>query len=327
MSTPGEQYTGPLWNNEESRIRTLWRLLAALGLLMLAFTLIGIVLRPLATVRPGGGRAAEFFDLLLLSLRYALLTVALAGIAKMVDRRYLTDLGVVVDRQWLGEWLRGVALGAAMVLVVVGVGLLSGLLRVERLGGASPRVLLAGLAVWTLYFLTLGTLEEVMVRGYVLVNLAEGLRGYAGSNRRAVIAAVGASAGLFGLLHAANPSASAMSVLNLVLFGCFLGWAAVATERLAVPIGVHVAWNVTLGPIAGLPVSGIPATPALVSTSETGPTVLTGGSFGPEGGLLGLVGLVVGIAGLWWWLDRQGMTRVSERIAEPDLWVDEDGAE
>jgi hypothetical protein len=61
------------------------------------------------------------------------------------------------------------------------------------------------------------------------------------------------------------------------------------------PIAFHIGWNFFEGPIFGFPVSGI-ITPALVQQQSVGPAPLTGGDFGPEGGLLILP--LIGLAAL-----------------------------
>ena len=55
-------------------------------------------------------------------------------------------------------------------------------------------------------------------------------------------------------------------------------------------------------------------------TAPDGAGVVTGGAFGPEGGLVALAGLAVGAA-LLGWLGRRwtGGLAVAERIAQPDL--------
>jgi hypothetical protein len=171
--------------------------------------------------------------------------------------------------------------------------------------------------LWLLFFLGAAVLEEVFVRGYLLVNAAEGLAGRLG-RRRATLAALGLTAALFGALHAANPGGTLLGLLNVTLAGLLLGGAYVLTDRLALSIGIHVAWNVAVGPVFGLPVSGLTTSSALFAV-EPGSGPLAGGAFGPEGGLGMLAGLAVGAGLLAWWLrDREGLA-LRTGVAEPDL--------
>ena len=49
------------------------------------------------------------------------------------------------------------------------------------------------------------------------------------------------------------------------------------------PIGFHFAWNVSEGLIFGFPLSGVTGF-SLLKTTNQGPDLFMGGSFGPEGG-------------------------------------------
>lgn len=81
-----------------------------------------------------------------------------------------------------------------------------------------------GLLAAGVYFLAVGVVEELVFRGHLLVNVAEGSRLVLGK-RRAVLLAAGVTAGLFDLLHAGNPAASATSTLVITLFGLLLAGA------------------------------------------------------------------------------------------------------
>ena len=78
----------------------------------------------------------------------------------------------------------------------------------------------------------------------------------------------------------------------------------VLTGELAIPIGLHIAWNFLLGSMFGLPVSGIPA-PALFLVVQRGPDMWTGGAYGPEGGLLGTLVFTFGSVCIFVWLHRR----------------------
>ena len=57
-------------------------------------------------------------------------------------------------------------------------------------------------------------------------------------------------------------------------------------------------WNYAQGPLFGFPVSGL-GFGTIMKTTVTGPALWTGGAFGPEGGLLVTLALVVTGLGLW----------------------------
>ena len=57
--------------------------------------------------------------------------------------------------------------------------------------------------------------------------------------------------------------------------------------------GAHLGWNATLAALAA-PVSGLPFDIPYIDYRMGGPAWLTGGAFGPEGGLLATVALIGG---------------------------------
>lgn len=313
------------WNPEEKRLRALFRVPAAGGVFLFYLSLIV----PLIGILEG---AVGLPGIVTQTLAIALLLVGLAAITWFVDRRHLRDMGLVVDRQWGLDLVAGFAIGFGMVVVAVGGLLAAGAASVgtayapeapDFVFGTDSTAL--GVFSGLLFFGAFATLEEVLVRGYLLVNIAEGIRRFSSTDRRAVLGAIGATAALFGLLHAANPGGTALSLLNIAVAGVFFGVAYAATDRLAFPIGAHVAWNFALGSVFGLPVSGLQTDASLLAVEVEGSTLLTGGEFGPEGGIVMLVGLVAGIAAFVWWTRRQyGTVAVDGRIAVPDLWTSDD---
>ena len=86
-----------------------------------------------------------------------------------------------------------------------------------------------------------------------------------------------------------------MGALGVTLAGLFMAYAYLRTRQLWLPIGIHIGWNFFEGPLLGFPVSGI-GTFQLVRNQIAGPTLFTGGSFGPEAGLVLVPALIFGTA-------------------------------
>ena len=151
-------------------------------------------------------------------------------------------------------------------------------------------------------FILVGVREEVLFRGFLIKNLAEGLHLPNISSRAAVLLSYLLISILFGFLHAMNPNATLVSSLNLSLIGLLLGLGFILTGELAIPIGLHIAWNFAQGYVFGFPVSGNAVHLSLLATQQAGPTVWTGGAFGPEGGLMGLVAALLGVLLIYAWV-------------------------
>jgi hypothetical protein len=106
---------------------------------------------------------------------------------------------------------------------------------------------------------------------------------------------VGLSSLVFGAVHAFNPHASAVGVLNTVLAGVLLSLAFLMTRALWFPIGLHFAWNWILA-LMGLPVSGLVLMEMPWRAVSDGNRLwLHGGEYGPEGGFITTAALSLGI--------------------------------
>jgi uncharacterized protein len=313
------------------RVRALWRLLiqffafrVLVGLVFNALLVALVLGGSVGRAKSGGLDDPGFPDAVVplasgvAGLVGAVLTVWLAG--RFLDRRPFSDFGFHLGPGWWLDLLFGMVLGALLITTVFLVEL--GMGWVEVVGafetfetGASfaPSVLLP-----VLMFVCVGFYEETVFRGYQLKNAAEGLNYPALGPRGAVLIAWLLSSAFFGVLHANNPSATLLSTLNIILAGLLLGFGYVLSGELAIPIGLHITWNLFQGAVYGFPVSGFgPFGATFLATAQTGPDLWTGGSFGPEAGLLAPAIMLLGISliALWTRL-RTGKISLHSPIAE-----------
>ncbi|WP_456426415.1 CPBP family intramembrane glutamic endopeptidase [Rhodocaloribacter sp.] len=127
--------------------------------------------------------------------------------------------------------------------------------------------------------LTAGYVEEIFFRGILFRILEEGLGSWL---------ALALSSTLFGLMHAANPGATLLSTVAIVLeAGILLGTAFMMTRRLWLAMGLHFSWNFVQGGIFGINVSGFKMG-GLFQSHLQGPDVFTGGAFGAEASVIAL---------------------------------------
>lgn len=108
-----------------------------------------------------------------------------------------------------------------------------------------------------------------------------------------------AQASIFTFVHGANPGLTPLASINIGLAGFVLGWLYWSQGSLWGAWAWHFVWNLGLA-AAGLPVSGVVASPALLPLGISGarPGLVSGGPFGPEGSLICTVGLLATLAGL-----------------------------
>jgi membrane protease YdiL (CAAX protease family) len=94
---------------------------------------------------------------------------------------------------------------------------------------------------------------------------------------------------LFGLAHLFNANATwASSLAIMVEAGGLLGGAYLLSGNLWLPIGLHAAWNFTEGFIFDVSVSGSDVH-GLVQSKLSGPVILSGGAFGLEASMIGVL--------------------------------------
>ena len=314
----------------DGRLRALWRLgiqYAAYWVLVQFYANFFVVAWLLTLGRNVSGDLDESVAALspvlpLLSgvagLSATVLTVWLAG--RFLDRRPFSDFGFHLGAGWWLDLLFGMVLGALLMsatfLVELGLGWVRVTGTFETHGTDAPFAVSMLLTI--VAFLCTGFNEETISRGYQLKNAAEGLNYPSLGPRGAVLLAWVLTSVLFGVLHADNSNATPLSTFNIVLAGLMLGLGYVLSGELAIPIGLHITWNLFQGAIYGFPVSGLgPFSATLLETEQGGPDLWTGGSFGPEGGLLIPAVMLLGmfLIALWTRL-RTGKVSLNISVAE-----------
>ncbi len=205
--------------------------------------------------------------------------------SRWLERRSLSEVGLPGQRWWR-QLLLGFLLGGGLMGAVIGVLALAGFYRItsiEPLYGNQFFLFLASF----LLFLAAAVQEEVIFRGILFRLLERTL----GSWIALILSALS-----FGAVHLANPHATLISALAIMLTaGVILAAIYLLTRSLWWVIGLHLGWNFFEGPIFGAQISGL-TTPALFHASTTGPQAWTGGDFGPEAGLVAI--LIVGSVGV-----------------------------
>ena len=241
---------------------------------------------------------------------YDIMAMGIAGIASVwvaaivIDRRHVTDYGLAWDTQWKKELGLGILFGFGVMGAIFVIQWGFGWISITGYGWERVSDLPYGLWLGT-YFLSMamvGFYEELIFRGYQILNLCEG---FAFIDQRPVyrcLAAVGVSSIVFGMMHAGNANASVISTLNIIVAGAVLAVPYIFTGRLAISVGLHFAWNFAQGGLFGFAVSGTPFRGSLIQAQNQGSDLFTGGAFGPEAGLMGLIGLALMLGLCLWYL-------------------------
>ncbi len=223
-------------------------------------------------------------------------------LTRALDGRSFRTVGIWFFPGWAREFLMGIGLGMALMTLAVVVMAATGAVAFRGWNtphGRAPLVF-TETAGW---LLLAATFEEVAFRGYGFQRLVDAVGPWLGAL---------VFAGLFGVAHITNPSASPLSMANTVLAGLLLSLAYLKTRALWLPIGLHWAWNFSMGMIFSLPVSGLRLECGLLYAETTGPNWLSGGDYGPEASV---VLMIVSTATIIW-LSRTSLLRPSPAMKE-----------
>ena len=220
----------------------------------------------------------------------------LQGLAMVLCAGLFTWLiGVRVRRLTLADLryrLPSRGTGFAAGTIIGGLAASTGLAIASLLGGAewtrdagTPSGYLLTVAHTVLLLAPAALGEEMIFRGVPLILLAGAL----GRGTAVVLVAVA-----FALGHIANPNVTALAIGNIALAGVFLGLAFYAPGGIWTAWGAHLGWNALLAALDA-PVSGVPFRIPFLDYVPGDPAWLTGGSFGPEGGLASTLALTIAV--------------------------------
>lgn len=236
--------------------------------------------------------AVEGNDLLtlLLGLSTAVVAVLVYGwVVRRTERRSVNELA----RPGAGARItRGVLIGFAMFAAVIVNIALVGDYDIDGLGSVSGAVALLG------FMAAAAVTEELLFRG-VLFRVIE--------ERTGTWIALLLTGVVFGVMHLLNPDASLWGAVAIAVeAGFMLAACYAATRNLWVPIGLHFGWNFAAGGIFSVVVSGNGESEGLLDTSMSGPALVTGGDFGPEGSLYTVAAGVALTVVFMWLAHRRG---------------------
>ncbi len=214
----------------------------------------------------------------------ALGTFAAAAVANAIplriyERSRLSDLGLGWNHDSRRNLSLGILGGIGAALCVLILPILTRAAEVEP--SPDTRTQWGSLLFLTIILLFGAVGEELLFRGYAFQVLVQNMGPYA------TILPVSV---LFGVAHMNNPNVTALGVINTILWGVLFGYAFLRSGDLWLPIGLHFGWNWTIPLLSNLSGFTMGTTGYLLHWKAG--MLWSGGSYGPEGGLL-TTGVVV----------------------------------
>jgi uncharacterized protein len=273
---------------------------------VLSFYLLGLLLNTLIVLPFLGqlteGRTSE--EMLTHPTPLFVLAQGLASLLAFGAATWVVGLRALgldtVDLRWRARlpWLRGLAVGLVFGLLPAAVAMMMGVFTagagwVHDGGSLGAWVGEAGKTFVVLAPAAMA--EELMFRGVPLVVIA----GVFGRGRAILLLSV-----LFALAHLRNTDVTAAAIGNIALAGIFLSLAFYSAGGMWTAFGAHLGWNATLAALAA-PVSGLPFDIPYIDYRMGSPAWLTGGTFGPEGGLLATATLAATVVLVARWIRKE----------------------
>ncbi len=267
------------YNRYENRIRSFWRIVTVTAVLLFATAVAGYM--------NFGGYGFTIV------LALTMIGILWFGSLKL-DRRPLSEYGIVFSKTWFRDFIAGNLLAAlaigSIVLIHFGMDWIE--ISTQNFSRLDTDFY-TGLSLTLLFMGAVSFWEETYFRGYLITNLQEGFHFKKIGRFPAVLLAVVLSSVFFGVTHLGNPNSTWISTLNISIAGMVFAYPYIVTKSIAIPLGMHLSWNYFQGAVFGLPVSGNQFEHMLMVSETTGPETFTGGVFGPEAGASGLLGLMI----------------------------------
>jgi membrane protease YdiL (CAAX protease family) len=267
-----------------------------LGLLLSALFLLPFSRRLTANISPAelAAHPTPFFAL----IQGLALLVAFGAATWLVGVKAF-GLGAA-DLRWRTRlrWAKGLGAGLVLGILPAAVAMTMGVFTAGAEwihDGGSMGQWVAQVGKTVLILAPAALAEELMFRGVPLVVTARAL----GRTPAILLLSI-----LFALAHVRNPDVSAAALGNIALAGIFLSLAFYTPGGMWTAVGAHLGWNATLAALAA-PVSGLPFDIPYIDYHSGGPGWLTGGAFGPEGGLLATVVLGATVVLVAQWIRKE----------------------
>lgn len=197
------------------------------------------------------------------------------------EKRDFADYGIPRRGRSAARFLEGAVWGVAMMSCVLLILRTTGNFSFGPVGLAPQQIAVFAL-VWAVLFAMVGFAESFAFSGYSLATLARGM----GFWPAAAVLGV-----LFGCLHlVTNAGENWLGSLSLVIVGLLVAFTIKRTGSLWFAIGMHGAWDWAQSFLYGVPDSGIVVSGHLLNPTFQGSKWMTGGSAGPEGSVVTLLG-------------------------------------
>ncbi len=279
--------------NEFGRLRSGWRFTFFIVAFVFVISLISPVIFFLLRILKINVESSSLLSRILVSSVGLVLAILLGwACGKLFEDLPFRALGTWFTKYWLKDLVLGILIGGISVGFAVLIAVTFGGLRFHYNEAAGSAAIQVTLLVSGIVFLFGAAFEEVLVRGYILQTFVRANLAWLAIILTSVFFAVG---------HLTNPNAELFSSINTGLAGIWLAIAYLKTRTLWLAFGIHFSWNWVMGAFFGIEVSGLTdlVNAPLLKEMDSGPSWITGGEYGLEGGIACTIALILSTALIW----------------------------
>lgn len=254
--------------NGESKIRNIWWVI-------IFFLILSALLFPLIFL-------ADYYNFEIEIWQQAIIILIVTVVCQLLRRKPQTEWLGKINLNWFKEFFIGLGIGAALMILPALTLTVFGYVH-WQLNTFSFFSIIPGIALMA----SVAFAEELLFRGFIFQRLIDAFGKWPAQLLLG---------GLFLLTHLNNPGmtgfTSFLASINIFIASLLFGMAYLKTKSLALPIGLHFMANLTQGVILGFGVSGENSTSLFKPIFSNSPNWITGGMFGLEASIFGLLVLV-----------------------------------
>lgn len=302
-----------IFKNKNSKIRSGWKIFFTLCSFYIITMIASIPITFISTIYStfNGNLDIISYDivnmqsniyyLLMIIQNIVMITLPLI-IWKFIEKKEFKQMGLENIKFHTRDLTAGLLLGAiSMIIVFAGIiSIGDGKMAYSLINPKFSVGLISNLIL----FILVGFAEEIFGRAYIMSTLKQ---------TKNIYITVIVSSIIFSLLHSGNPNVSLIAYLNIFLVGVLFAYMYIKSGNIWMSIGYHITWNYFQGNIFGFQVSGLESQ-GIYQTNILSQNILNGGDFGPEGGLIVTVVIILGLLFtkilsqsplLYWWDEWQ----------------------
>ncbi|MBI2817616.1 MAG: CPBP family intramembrane metalloprotease [Acidobacteria bacterium] len=265
----------------DGQLRAGWRLLLFLTFLVMAAAVFNWTASALATRLHSSAAVVALSSAAFLGS----VITATAISMRFLEHQPFSAIGLRGGKKSLKQAAAGAGIGMVLIAIITAAEVSLGAIHFERSGARGEEAIAFICSAAGIFFIAAAS-EELLFRGYALQRIVEGVN----APTAVVLTSVA-----FGLLHAWNPYVTRLAVTNTILAGVLLAVVYLQSRSLWMAIALHFSWNWSLA-VWGLPISGVElGKMPWEAISSAAPKWVSGGDYGPEGGIIATAVLLLAI--------------------------------